>query len=77
MKELGPVPFSDTLKKQLKEPVITTQTFQKAVAETASFYYHHIPDLKACGGAYTEAMRDIVRKYPSLEAHGVETWVSF
>ncbi len=76
MKELGVVPFSDSLIKDLREPRISTKTFQKAVAEAASFYYHHMPKIRGYHSAYNDTMEKIVKKFPSLEAEGVKPWVS-
>ncbi len=75
MKDLGPVPFSETLVRELQEPTITTKTFNSAVGEAASFYFHHMPNMAGYHGAYDKAMADIVNRFPSLEADGVEKWV--
>ncbi len=76
MDDLGLVPFSDSLVKELREPTISSRTFQKAVSEAASFYFHHVPKVRGYHGGYDDAIEKIVKKYPSLEAEGKKSWVS-
>ncbi len=76
-----PLPiYTAPLQTALKQKNISKKDFDRAIYETAAYYYHKVPGLHGRTGAYNTIAVKLVSRYPCLECDDTDgngVWVSY